>query len=170
MLLLFEWGLMPVYLEKISYEKNVYIRETFCRLVFHVLHIYRTWFLFCTSLLSPAAIVKKYILGTFIQTHLHVWFILGQYAVDRPNLAWMQRVHFIGSKDVSAVRLIIFVELAFDEMIRWKRKTLHQAGKKTRFRCDISARLDENLWSSVSSVIMPNQTCGFVSSSPTMYI
>lgn len=32
----------------------------------------RPAYLFFTSLLSPAAIVKKYILGTFIHIHLHV--------------------------------------------------------------------------------------------------
>lgn len=109
--------------------KNVYQRKS-CPLVLNLLHVYRTWFMVFIYLLSPVAIVKKYILGTFIYIHLHVWFILDQYAVDRSNLTWIQRVHFISSRDVNTVRLIIFVELAFDEMVRWKRKTLPQAGKE----------------------------------------
>lgn len=85
---------------KHAMEKCVYARETFCPLVLNLLLVYRIWFMLFISLLSG----KEKNTWTFIHIHLHLWFMVKQFAVDRPDLIWTQQVNFIGNKAVNTVR------------------------------------------------------------------
>lgn len=126
MLLLLKWELMFVYLEENKLWKNVYIRETFCPLVLNLLLVYRIWFMFFISLLFTSSHI-----------HLHVWFILDQFAVDRPNFIWTQQVNFIGDKAVNTVRGSWSLwDLPLMTWLDKKGKHFIRLAKKTRFHLD----------------------------------